>query len=196
MIVKARGTVVEPKRLTAIGGLLSWARDVNRAIQQLRDRAWDMPNGGGRNTGDSSYVPWKPVFTRTGTDPTYTYTCRFNLGTMNDVAASNWDTDHTLPTDDSVRFVMLEVTTSSGQVTGLEIILEATAPIEDTVLIDTPPPVFRILLGVVDKTSGRMIENKNLQASATEIYRESKVVVTPGGEPFSRYWRWSHSSVV
>jgi hypothetical protein len=39
---------------------------------------------------------------------------------------------------------------------------------------------------VVDKTSGQMIENTNLGAVAAEVYRSSKVVVTPGGEPFSR----------
>lgn len=168
------------------------------AIQWLYEQLKNPPRRGGPSDGGGSgrYVPWKPTFTRAGTDPAYTYSCRFNLGTLNDVAASNWDTDHTLPTDTSVRFVMLEVTTASGQVTGLEIILETTAPIEDTVLIDTPPPVFRILLGVVDKTSGSMIETTNLQAVAAEIYRESKVVVTAGGEPFSRYWRWNHSSVV
>ena len=195
MIIKARGTVTLPRRPHGIGNLLQFCRETIHCLQQLRDRCWDVPQVGGRSSVSGAYIPWKPVFTRTGTDPSYTYTCRFNLGTVNDVAASNWDTDHTLPTDDSVRFVMLEVTTASGQVTGMEIILETTAPIEDTVLIDTPPPVWRILLGVVDKTSGMMIETTNLQAVAAEIYRESKVVVTPGGEPFSRYWRWAHSSI-
>jgi hypothetical protein len=195
MIIKARGAVTLPRRPHGIGNVLAFCRETIHCLQQLRDRAFDVPPSRGGSGGSSTYVPWKPAFTRTGTDPTYVYTCRFNLGTLNDVAASNWDEDHTLPTDDSVRFVMLEVTASSGQVTGLEIILETDAPIEDTVLIDTPPTVWRILLGVVDKTSGSMIETKNLQAVASEIYRESKVVVTPGGEPFSRYWRWSHSPV-
>jgi hypothetical protein len=143
----------------------------------------------------ADYIPWKPTFFITGVNPSIVYKCRFNLGTINDVSASNWDEEHILPTDDSVRFVMLDVTTTSGQVTGLEIILESTAPIADTILIDTPPPVWRIMLGVVDKTSGQMIENTNLGAVAAEVYRSSKVVVTPGGEPFSRYWRWNHSAV-
>lgn len=158
----------------------------NKTILSTRRRGM----GGGST---SRYVPWAPNFFTTGTAPSLVYKCRFNLGMLNDVCASNWDTEHTLPSDDSVQFVMLEVTQSDGKVTGLEIQLETTAPIEDTVLIDTPPPVWKILLGVVDKANGSMLVTTNLDAVAEEVYRESKAVITPGGEPFSRYWRWSHS---
>lgn len=171
------GVGVRVRRDNVLGTLISAGRQ--------------YPSGG---RGVSEYTPWAPTFTTTGTAPSLSYFCRFNLGTLNNVAASNWDTVHTLPTDTSVRFVFLEVTTSDGKVTGLEIQLSTTAPIEDAVLIDTPPPVHKILLGVVDRSTGSMIETTNLSAAAVEVYRASKTVVTPGSEPFSRYWRWDHSS--
>jgi hypothetical protein len=172
-------------------------RSHSEAINWLYQAIKNLPRakiGGGGGGGAGGYVPWAPQFTQTGVDPAIVYECRFNLGTLNDVIASNWDTVHTLPTDDSVRFVILNVTTASGDVTALTISLDVSPPTTDTVLIDTPPPAFKIVLGAVDKTSGQMIETKNLSAVAAEVYRESKAVVTLGGEPFARYWRWNHSS--
>lgn len=182
---RALGAYIE-STATITGPGLRFRKVGNKTILSSRRR------GAGAGAG---YVPWATNFFTTGTAPSLVYKCRFNLGTLNDVCASNWDAEHTLPSDDSVRFVMLEVTTSAGKVTGLEIQLETTAPIEDTVLIDTPPPVWKILLGVVGKSNGSMIVTTNLEAVPEEIYRESKTVTTPGGEPFSRYWRWSHSAI-
>lgn len=44
MIIKAKGTVTVPPRLRGIGQVVSWGKSVNKSIQQLRDRSWDVPN--------------------------------------------------------------------------------------------------------------------------------------------------------
>lgn len=172
-----------------------FSREVRKSIAALRDRSIVITGGQIRFSGGASYTPWKPTFSKTGIDPSIVYKCRFNLGTLNNVCASNWDTDHTLPSDGSVKFVMLQVTTASGSVTGLEIQLSSTAPASDTVLESTPPPVFKILLGVVDKSTAKMIVFDNLNASASEVFRQSRTTTTPGEEPFSRFWRWAYSAV-
>lgn len=155
---------------------------------------FQIPVGGSSTSGGSSrYVPWAPQFFTEGTDPSIVYKCTFNLGALNDVAPSNWDTEHTL--DDLVYFVVLEVTTADGKVTGLEITIPTTAPTADSTAKDTPPTLFKIVLGVIGQTSGSMIETKNLNAIAAEIYRESKSGTTVGEEAFSRWWRWNHSEV-
>ena len=43
MIVKGRGSVTMPKLPRAIGNLLGYAKEVNQALQQLADRAYDIP---------------------------------------------------------------------------------------------------------------------------------------------------------
>jgi len=43
MIIKARGSVTMPKLPRSIGNLIGYAKEVNQAIQQLRDRAWEIP---------------------------------------------------------------------------------------------------------------------------------------------------------
>ena len=184
---RALGAHLSARRVTGGSGVR-----VRRIGDQMLISSKRLRSSG---SGSSSYTPWEPSFFTTGAEPSLVYKCRFNLGTLNDVCAANWDTDHTLPSDGSVRFVMLQVTTSSGKVTGLEIQLSSTAPASDTVLEGTPPPVWKILLGVVDKSSAKMIVSENLNASASEVFRQSRTTTTPGAEPFSRFWRWSHSNV-
>ena len=142
---------------------------------------------GGGGSPKNDYIPWKPVFSKNGA----IYQVRFNLGSLNNIAAGNWDALHTLADDDSVHFVVLNVTTASGQITGLTIALEDTGPAADFIAKDIPPVAFKILLGAVDKVSGQMILHKNLTASAAEVFRESKEAPATGGEPFSRWWRWA-----
>lgn len=50
MIIKPRGSVIIPKMPRSVGSILSWCREVNRAIQQLRDRAF-VTYGGGTGGG-------------------------------------------------------------------------------------------------------------------------------------------------
>jgi len=143
--------------------------------------------------GSSTYVPWRPSFFTEGTPEAPVYKCRFNLGTVNNVPAGNWNDKFTLPSDDSLKFVVITVTTESGKVTGVTISLDTAAPTEDSIAKDTPPVEFKIVLGAVGKQTGKMIVAVNLDMIATEIFKETKTAPAVGGEPFSRWWRWTQS---
>lgn len=140
--------------------------------------------------GSSTYVPWRPSFFTEGTPEAPVYKCRFNLGTVNNVPAGNWNDKFTLPSDDSLKFVVITVTTESGKVTGVTISLDTAAPTEDSIAKDTPPVEFKIVLGAVGKQTGKMIVNVNLDMIAQEVFRETKTAPAIGGEPYSRWWRW------
>lgn len=140
--------------------------------------------------GSSTYVPWRPSFFTEGTPEAPVYKCRFNLGTVNNVPAGNWNDKFTLPSDDSLKFVVITVTTESGKVTGVTISLDTAAPTEDSLAKDTPPVEFKIVLGAVGKQTGKMIVNVNLDMIAQEVFRETKTAPAVGGEPYSRWWRW------
>lgn len=140
--------------------------------------------------GSSTYVPWRPSFFTEGTPEAPVYKCRFNLGTVNNVPAGNWNDKFTLPSDDSLKFVVITVTTESGKVTGVTISLDTAAPTEDSIAKDTPPVEFKVVLGAVGKQTGKMIVAVNLDMIAQEVFRETKTAPAVGGEPYSRWWRW------
>ena len=140
--------------------------------------------------GSSTYVPWRPSFFTEGTPEAPVYKCRFNLGTVNNVPAGNWNDKFTLPSDDSLKFVVITVTTESGKVTGVTISLDTAAPTEDSIAKDTPPVEFKVVLGAVGKQTGKMIVTVNLDMIAQEVFRETKTAPAVGGEPYSRWWRW------
>lgn len=132
-------------------------------------------------------TPWEPSFFMDGAD----YKCRFNLGTCNNVVASNWNDAFTLPSDDSSKFVVLTVTTASGKVTGISLSVDASAPAEDVIAEDTPPITHKIVLGAIGKTSAQMIIDFNIVILAEEVFRSSAAAPAAGAEPFNRWWRWS-----
>jgi len=140
--------------------------------------------------GSSTYVPWRPSFFTEGSSEAPVYKCRFNLATVNNVPAGNWNDKFTLPSDDSLKFVVITVTTESGKVTGVTISLDTAAPTEDSIAKDTPPVEFKIVLGAVGKQTGKMIVAVNLDMIAQEVFRETKTAPAVGGEPYSRWWRW------
>lgn len=144
--------------------------------------------GGG---APSVYVPWEPSFFTEGSGVSLVYKCRFNLGTVNNVPAGNWNDAFTLPSDDSLKFVVITVTTESGKVTGVTLSLATAAPTEDSVAKDTPPVEFKVVLGAVGKQTGKMVVTTNLDMVAAEVFRETKTAPAVGGEPFSRWWRWT-----
>lgn len=147
------------------------------------------PSGGAESA--SGYIPWKPNFFTTGTSPSFVYKCTFNLGTVNQVIAGNWDSEFTLPSDDTIKFVVLTVTTASGEVTGVTISIDTAAPTDDVIAKDTPPVSFKMVLGAIGKNSAKMIVNTNIQVLGTEVFRESVTAPATGAEPFSRWWRWT-----
>lgn len=143
-----------------------------------------------RRGAASTYVPWRPSFFTEGTPEAPVYKCRFNLGTVNNVPAGNWNDKFTLPSDDSLKFVVITITTESGKVTGVTISLDTAAPTEDSIAKDTPPVEFKIVLGAVGRQVGKMIVDVNLDMIAQEVFRETKTAPAVGGEPYSRWWRW------
>lgn len=182
--------VVKDMAVTAV-----WANSIREAIARLANRRISNNRGGGSGGGGGEYVPWAANFTTEGTVEIPVYKVRFNLGTLNNVAAANWDEVHTLADDDTVRFVVLTITSASGKVTGLTIGIQSTIIGEDEMSKDTPPTTHKILLGAISKTSAVMIEDTNLNAVAVEVFRESKAITGEGEEPFSRWWRWAHTQV-
>jgi hypothetical protein len=150
----------------------------------------------GGAAGESILNPWQPVFFTTGSGEALVYKCRINLGTVNNVAASNWNAEHTLPSaDDVFKFVVLTVTTASGKVTSISISIDAAPPETDEVAQDVPPVSHKILLGAIGRNSARMIITTNLQMTGVEVFRETKAAPAVGAEPFNRWWRWEHTSV-
>lgn len=136
--------------------------------------------------------PWQPAFSVTGAEGAEVYKCRFNLGSVNGLVCGNWDAEFTLPsTAGSVVFALLTVSTAGGKATGAALSVSASAPAEDSIAKDTPPVEFVVVLGVLDRSSAKMIVETNLEAVASEVFREAKAAPVDGGEPFSRWWRWS-----
>jgi hypothetical protein len=170
-----------------------FSREVRRSIAALRDRNIVITGGQIRFSGGSSYTPWNPSFFTTGTYPSIVYKCRFNLGTVNNVVSTNWNDNFTLPSDNSLKFVVITVSSESGKITNVAISLDTASPTEDSIAKDIPPTEFKIVLGVVGKNYGKMIISTNLDMIASEIFKETKTAPAVGGEPFSRWWRWIQS---
>jgi len=170
-----------------------WANSIREAIARLANRKFTKSNA---LIMDSTLNPWQPVFSQTGTAPSITYTCRFNLGTLNNIPATNWNSEFTLSmAEGSYYFVVLTVTTSSGQVTGLTLSVDATAPATDDIAKSTPPVTHKIVLGAIGRTEAKMIETTNLNATASVVFLESKAAPAVGAEPYDRWWRWNHTTV-
>lgn len=178
-----------PARVVGGNKQLIKASDFNllaRAIEELQNAIPQNNNySKGRNFRGAKCIPWSASFTKSeGQDYV-----RFELGLLNQTAASNWNTPLAIgPTD--TKWPVLDVTASNGIITGFEIALDASPPTSDTVQEDTPPDSFKIVLGVIDSLSACMAVSQNLEASAIELFRKSKSPIAVGEEPFTRIWRW------
>lgn len=161
--------------------MAAWAAQVAESIKTLRDR---LPKAGGRGGVTSSgarCIPWKPSFTDTGVT--------FNLGLLNQMAATNWDAEIAMAPD-VTRWPVLNVNTSNGAITGFTIALDTATPTTDQIAADTPPSSFKIVLGVIMNRTPCMVVDQNLEAIAVEQFRESRTPPSIGEEPFKRWWRW------
>ncbi len=146
--------------------------------------------------GGAPRKPWDPVFFFEGTPESPVHRCRFNLGTVNNVPPTNWNDAHTLAMGDGeFHFVVVTVTTGSGAVSGLTLSVDEEPPETDTVARDVPPTTHKIILGAVGKSTARMIETTNLNLFGQLVFVESKPAPAVGAEPYSRWWRWAHTSV-
>lgn len=141
-------------------------------------------------SGSAERPPWDPEFFTDGT----LYKCRFNLGTVNQVPAANWDEVHTL--DKDVRhFVVLRVSSTKGKVTGAQIMLMAEAPSAGEVAKNIPPVRYEIVLGVIDHNSKKMVIKNNLNMLPSVVFKESVQPPAGGGEAFVRWWGWTVSAI-
>lgn len=168
-----------------------WANSIREAIWRLSQRK-NFTGGGGGGGGGSDLAPWQPIFRESGG----TYYATINLGTINGVAATNWNTEHTLSMGpSSYYFIVATVTTSSGKVTAVSLSIDASAPSEDSIAKNAPPTTFYVVLGAIGETTAKMIHVLNLNAEAAEVFREGKSAPAVGAEPFERWWRWNLDTV-
>jgi hypothetical protein len=73
MIIRPRGTVTLPRRSHAGLALIGWCKDVDRALQQLRDRVFEVPAGGrGGGVKASTGCPFGEIITWTVGETTTT----------------------------------------------------------------------------------------------------------------------------
>ena len=64
MNIKAKGSVTIPKMPRNIGALMQWAKSVNTALQQLRDRTWTVPaRSGGSGAAAVTTCPFGSITT-------------------------------------------------------------------------------------------------------------------------------------
>lgn len=142
---------------------------------------------GGSTGGPVGYIPWKPVFSVVNN----VNKVRFNLGTVNEIVAINWDTLHTIGEQD-LKFVILNCTgvANSGKVTGLSIALESSPPPEANATEGTLPPSFKLVLGLIKNLKAEMIVDHNLSVAGKEVFRKTIQTPIEGGESFVRFWRW------
>jgi hypothetical protein len=188
VIRKGTNPVQVPFRLrTSEPALAAWANQVATAIQQLRDRvpqALGRKGGGGGASGGCT--PWKPRFSTSGE----THYVRFDLGLLDQMAATNWDAEQAIDAG-ATKWPTLLVSASEGGISSFSISLEDTTPTTTETQENTPPGSFKIVLGVIHELQAEMAVCENLEAVAVELMRISKATPAAGEEPFTRVWKWA-----
>jgi hypothetical protein len=141
---------------------------------------------GGGGGGGGSPLPWQPVFITEAE----VLKVSFRLGTANNVVPTNWNTKFTAPTGDTVKFVVLAVTTSGGKVTSCALSLDSSAPATDEISKDTPPTSHKVVLGAVGSGTSQMLVTKNILLAASVVFTETAAASADRAEPFHRWYRW------
>lgn len=120
MIIKARGTVSIPKSPRSLGSVLLWCRMVNKSLQQLRDRCWEVPQSKGGVNGAASLgalvvTSSCPAFIAPPTDTVAEGTLRVwvTYGTINSRVSTNI-TDHFDITTEKVIYAKATFTTTGA----------------------------------------------------------------------------------
>ena len=167
----------------------AWANQIREAIYRLANRPGSVETR--KPAEPAPYIPWKPVFF---IDQNDVEKFRVNIGTINGILPSNWNATFTTPTS-SVEFLLLTLTTASGEITGATLSLNASAPSTENITIDTPPTSHEFVIAAIGNRTHSPVWTGNLFATTVEAYRASKTGTGVGDEPFSRYWRWQIISV-
>lgn len=141
--------------------------------------------GGGR----SSRLPAPFDITISGTKAT------FRAGTVNNVLPTNYLTGVTVPTT-GTRYLILTVTTSSGQATSAVFSASSTAPTAIAPAAGIPPSTFTVLIGVlIDGTAVKVWGDGNIQALPVESFRVDKATPVAGALPYTIYYTWELSLI-
>jgi hypothetical protein len=166
-----------------------WANQIREALSRLDKRkVASIP----KVYGKSEFEPWKPNFSKDGANSVFT--C--NLGLINGMIADNWDDEFTAPADGAAaKFLTVEITSASGEITGFSLVLADNAPTEEVISPDVPPTTHTIVLSAILYNRYLPVLTTNLTATATEAFRESKTGIAVGEEPFTRHYRWTYTAV-
>jgi hypothetical protein len=113
-------------------------------------------------------------------------------GTVNGLLPSNISSAINVA-NDATRYVCINVTTSSGQVSAVTWSLETSAPAVAPVDQSTPPTSFSIAVAIiVDATVYRIWANQsNMWVRPIECFRTDKTgTINPGESPYDFWFSW------
>jgi hypothetical protein len=143
MKFRLQGSVTIPKRPSSVGGLLSWARGVNRTLQELRDRKIVGAVAKGKGGGTITQGPFCKVYQD---DPNWKLTGGSVIGGSGNVAVA----DNNLGT----------ISSPPANGTFYWLVCSGTAVVEDSVLL----PGFT--LSTVTVASGSSIPSNTIPTAA------------------------------
>ena len=170
--------LVQGRNITVRDGLIVRNRESSVELAQRKKKV--------RRVSNAPVNPWQPVFSVVGG----VNKVRINLGSVNGLIATNWDTLHTIAAD-VTYFVVLNVSGADGLITGFTISLDSTPPSDDNVTEGVLSATFKVTLGVIKDLKGEMVVDYNLISQGQVAFILPIPAPTEGGEPFVRFWRWA-----
>jgi hypothetical protein len=122
MIIRPRGTVTLPRRSHAGLALIGWCKEVDRALQQLRDRVFEVNTSGGRGGAASTTCPFGEVITYTVGETTKTgIRGGFIQAGIKNFNVPNKEIENL--EDDGVTLIYLEISVTANRDDANEILL-------------------------------------------------------------------------
>lgn len=118
-----------------------------------------------------------------------TRTITFRAGTINAMLPSNYLTGVTVP-QSGTRYIVLDVTVSSGVVTAAALAADSSAPPAITPMAGEPPTSFKILIGLCIDAVLFQIWLGNIQALPVPAFSLQKVTPVAGQVPYDVYYTW------
>jgi hypothetical protein len=117
----------------------------------------------------------------------------FRPGTINQLLPDNYLTGVVVP-DTGTKYLVLNCTASSGQITGATFTAEDDPPDALEPFAGEPPTAFELLIGVVvDGVAVKVWGCGNIQALPVEAFRLQKITPVAGQVPYDVYYTWEFS---
>lgn len=151
-------------------------------------------SGKGGGVAEGACVPWKPriVDERAAGSSTPVLKLYTNPGTVNGFLDSSWNNGISLPNDDVMRYIILNVLLTDGQVNSVSRNLVGSLPTASETNPQTKnaiPSSIKILMGTVQGSSTCMLHDKNLTVVPYKSYLEFITGAVPVGQlPYYVYW--------